>query len=138
MLGKPEGKQKVVGKIAAQLESGLTSDAATLRGTASVGDHFLTDVVASPLVHVGGGAKAAGRTESGALLIEVTRTDAKRAFTATVDGQCALCLSGAPNAPWQLRLGRLITLLSMALLATGFVVRVRRGRRLKRRQLALV
>ena len=73
VLGKPEGKQKVAGTIAARLESGLTSDAATLRGTASVGDHFLTDVVASPLVHVGGGAKAAGRTESGALLIEVTR-----------------------------------------------------------------
>jgi hypothetical protein len=129
VLSEPEGKQKVVGDVAARLASQLTSGAATLRGTAKVGDRLLTDVVASPLVHVGGDAKAAGRDTNGLLLIEVTRTDTKRVFTATVREQCALCFSGAPGAPWQLRLGRLITLLSLALLATGCVVCVHRGRR---------
>jgi hypothetical protein len=128
VLGKPEGAQRVVGNISAQLDSPLTSAAATLQGTAKVGDRLLTDVVASPLVHIEGGAKAVGRNRDGVLLIEVTRTNAKRVFTATVRGQCALCLSGAADAPWQLRLGRLITLLSIALLATGCVVRVRRAR----------
>jgi hypothetical protein len=130
VMGKPDGKQKVVGNVAAQLDSQLTSDTATLQGTAKVGERLLTDVVASPLVHIGGGAKAVGRNADGVLLVEVTRTDANHVFTATVDGQCALCVSGAPGAPWQLRLGRLITLLSVALLLAWCVVGVRRGRRM--------
>lgn len=134
VAGKPEGEQKVAGNVSAWLSSPLTSDTATLQGTAKVGDRLLTDVVASPLVHVGGGAKAAGRNENGVLLIEVTRTDANGTFTATVRGQCALCFSGASGAPWQLRLGRLITLLSVALLATACVVRVRRGRHTRERR----
>lgn len=129
VLDKPEGDQRVVGKIATELDSQLTSDAGTLSGTASVGDRLATDVVASPLVRFAGDVRVAGRTAKGLTLVEVTRTDAGGAFTATVRAQCALCLSTASSG-WQLRAGRLITLLSLALLLTACVVSLRRQRQL--------
>lgn len=130
VLDKPEGDQRVVSKVATELDSQLTSDAGTLSGTASVGDRLATDVVASPLVRVSGDVRVAGRTATGLTLVEVTRTDARGAFHATVQAQCALCLSTAGSSAWQLRAGRLITLLSFALLLTACVVSLRRQRQL--------
>ena len=80
-------------------------------------------------MRVAGDVRVAGRTDKGLTLVEVTRTDAGGAFTATVQAQCALCLSTAGSG-WQLRAGRLITLLSFALLLTACVVSVRRQRQL--------
>jgi hypothetical protein len=124
VLHEPQGRQTAVGVIAAQTTSNLTSDAATLQGVANVGDQVLTDVVASPLVHIVGDARIVGRTDDGLILIKVTHTDANRAFTATVRGQCPLCLSAGAGGGWQLRLGRLLTLFSVAVLLTACAVLV--------------
>ena len=126
VLGKPQGDQKVVGGVATRLDSQLSSDAGTLQGAAKVGDRIATDIVASPLVRFGGDVRPAGRTANGLTLLEVTRTDADGVFHATVRAQCALCLSSASSG-WQLRVGRLITLLSFALLLMACVVSVRRA-----------
>jgi hypothetical protein len=136
VLNKPQGDQRVVAAVAAELDSQLTSDAGTLRGTAKVGDRIVTDIVASPLVRVSGDARVSGRTDKGLTLLEVTRTDAGGVFQATVQAQCALCLSSAGSSAWQLRVGRLITLLSFALLLTAGVVSVGRVRQERRRQRA--
>ena len=130
VLDKPQGDQQVAGKVATKLDSRLTSDAGTLSGTASVGERLATDIVASPLVRFAGDVRVAGRTAKGLTLVEVTRTDAGGAFHATVQAQCALCLSTAGSSAWQLRAGRLITLLSFALLLTACVVSVRLQRQL--------
>jgi hypothetical protein len=134
VLNKPQGDQTVVARVAAKLDSRLTSDAGTLRGTAKVGDRVATDIVASPLVRIAGDVRVAGRTDKGLTLLEVTRTDANGVFTGTVAAQCALCLSTASSG-WQLRVGRLITLLSFALLLTACVVSV--GRTVRRRRVLL-
>jgi hypothetical protein len=131
VLHKPQGDQRVVATVATELDSRLTSDAGTLRGTAKVGDRIATDIVASPLVRIAGDVRVAGRTDKGLTLLEVTRTDASGVFTATVQAQCALCLSTAGSG-WQLRVGRLITLLSFALLLTACAVSV--GRTARRRR----
>ena len=135
VLNKPQGDQTAVATVAAKLDSRLTSDAGTLRGTAKVGDQIATDIVASPLVRIAGDVRVAGRTDQGLTLLEVTRTDANGVFTGTVQAQCALCLSTAGSG-WQLRVGRLITLLSFALLLTACVVSVRRARLQRRRRYA--
>ena len=126
VLHKPQGDQRVVATVAADLDSRLTSDAGTLQGRAKVGDRIATDIVASPLVRIAGDVRVAGRTDNGLTLLEVTRTDANGAFTATVQAQCALCLSTAGSG-WQLRVGRLITLLSFALLLTACAVSLGRA-----------
>ncbi|HEV7494733.1 hypothetical protein [Baekduia sp.] len=131
VLGQPQGVQTAVGEVASTLTSQLTSDAATIRGAANVGDQVVSDVVWSPLVHITGDVRIAGRTADGTILLEVTRTDPNRVFTATVRGQCALCLDGAGGG-WQLRVGRLLTLLSFALLLTACVVSL--GRSVRRRR----
>jgi hypothetical protein len=135
VLNKPQGDQPVVAEVAAKLDSRLTSDAGTLRGTAKVGDRIATDIVASPLVRIAGDVRVAGRTDKGLTLLEVTRTDANGVFNGTVQAQCALCLSTAGSG-WQLRIGRLITLLSAALLLTACVVSVGRVRQERRRRRA--
>jgi hypothetical protein len=134
VLGQPKGDQKVVAGVPSTLDSPLTSDAATIRGVAPVGARIATDVVDSPLVRISGDARVAGRDDNGRILIEVTRTDANRGFTATVRGQCALCLS-TDGGPWQLRVGRLITLLSFALLLTACLVSL--GRAAQRRRVVM-
>ncbi len=132
VLNKPQGDQRTVGQVATELDSQLTSDAGTLQGKATVGDRLATDIVASPLVRVAGDVRVAGRTAKGLTLVEVTRTDAGGAFTATVQAQCAFCLSTAGSSAWQLRVGRLITLLSLALLLTACFVSA--GRAVRRRR----
>jgi hypothetical protein len=122
VVDKPQGEQRTVARVATQLDSRLTSAAGTLRGTAKVGDRIATDIVASPLVDVTGDVRLAGRTDKGLSLLEVTRTDADGVFTGTVRAQ----------SPWQLRVGRLITLLSVALLLTACVVGVAQTARRRR------
>jgi hypothetical protein len=134
VLHKPQGEQRVAATVATDLDSRLTSDAGTLQGRARVGDRIATDIVASPLVRIAGDVRVAGRTDNGLTLLEVTRTGANGAFTATVQAQCALCLSTAGSG-WQLRVGRLITLLSAALLLTACAVSL--GRVARRRRWAL-
>jgi hypothetical protein len=131
VMHKPQGDQTAVDGIASTMDSQLTSDAATIQGPANVGDQIATDIVASPLVGISGDARVAGRTDNGLTLIKVTRTDRSGAFTATVRGQCVLCLSTAGSG-WQLRAGRLLTLLSLALLLVACVVSV--GRPMLRRR----
>jgi hypothetical protein len=134
VIHQPQGVQSAAGSAATELDSQLTSDAGTLQGTANVGDQILTDIVASPLVRISGDLRVAGRTDNGLTLLEVTRTDAGGAFHATVQAQCALCLSNAGSG-WQLRAGRLLTLLSFALLLTACAVSV--GRAVRRRRVAV-
>jgi hypothetical protein len=62
VLGQPKGDQKVVAGLPSTLDSQLTSDAATIRGVARVGDQISTDIVQSPLVRVSGDARIAGRS----------------------------------------------------------------------------
>jgi hypothetical protein len=131
VLHKRQGDQRTVASVATELDSRLTSDAGTLRARAKVGDRIATDIVASPLVRIAGDVRVAGRTDKGLTLLEVTRTDARGVFTATVQAQCALCLSTAGSG-WQLRVGRLMTLLSFALLLTACAVGVGRAARRRR------
>jgi hypothetical protein len=134
VLGQPKGDQTVAARFPSTLDSPLTSDAATIRGAANVGDQIATDIVDSPLVRISGDARVAGRDANGLVLLKVTRTDANRGFTAVVRGQCALCLS-SEGGPWQLRVGRLITLLSFALLLTACLVGL--GRAAQRRRVVM-
>jgi hypothetical protein len=134
VIRKPQGPQAFVGRVATQLGSQLTSDAGTLRGSGNVGDLLVTDVVASPLVRVTGDLRIVGRAENGLASMEIVRTDPDGAYTATVQAQCALCLSTAGSG-WQLRAGRLLTLLSAALLLTACAVSL--GRAARRRRWAL-
>ncbi|MCW2986073.1 MAG: hypothetical protein JWR63_3643, partial [Conexibacter sp.] len=127
-----------------------TADTATLRGTGRVGEHRVAPVAWSPLVRVDGDAEYAGRTGDGTIAITVTHTDAAGRFTATVRPKCTMMCLGAlrGDAPWQLLLGRLVTLLSaVTLLGLGVVAlrggvprparaKVRIGRRARRRRLA--
>jgi hypothetical protein len=120
VIGQARGRQTAIGGVSSELADNLTSDAATLHGLANVGDQFLTDIVASPLVRIGGDARVAGRTGDGRVLLEVMRTDAQHAWSATVRAQCTLCLSAvADGAGWQLWFGRLLTLLSFVVLLSG-------------------
>jgi hypothetical protein len=97
----------------------LTSATARLRDTGRVGDRMLAPVVWSPLVQVTGEARIGGRDARGITMIEVTNTDAAGRWRATV----------GPGHPWQLTVGRLISLLSaIAILAAGLIGWRRRRR----------
>ena len=117
VIGKPQGSQAFVGRVATQLDSQLTSDAGTLRGSGNVGDLLITT---SSHRHWCASAAICGSSggPNGLTSMEIVRTDPDGAYTATVQAQCALCLSTAGSG-WQLRAGRLLTLLSFALLLTA-------------------
>jgi hypothetical protein len=82
-------------------------------------DRMLVPIVWSPFVLVTGGAEIDGRDERGLSVLAVTDTDATGAWTAAV---------GAAH-PWQLTLGRLISLLSALTILTLGVIGWRRRRR---------
>ena len=116
VLTSPRATRQVVAAVAAELDSQLTSDAGTLQGRAKVGDRIATDIVASPLVRISGDARVAGRDRQ--------RPDPARGHPhrrqrrlhrhrrrRSARSACRRRASGA----WQLRAGRLITLLSFAL-----------------------
>jgi hypothetical protein len=97
----------------------ITSDTGRLRSTGGVGDRMLVPVVWSRLVQVTGDARISGRDSRGLSMIEVTRTEANGSWRATV----------GPAHPWQLTVGRLISLLSaIAILAAGLIGWWRRRR----------
>jgi hypothetical protein len=133
---KPRGPQKPVLGIPSRMSDALTSNRAKLQGAAKVGDQVLTDIVASPLVQISGDARVAGRTDSGMTLIRIIHTNAQGGFTATVRSQCTVCLT-TTGSGWQLWLGRLITLLSAALLLAAGVVSLRRALRERGRRVVV-
>jgi hypothetical protein len=97
----------------------ITSDTGSFDGLGSVGDRMLVPVVWSRLVQVTGDARIDGRDERGTSMIAVTNTDAQGHWKATVEAA----------HPWQLTVGRLISLLSaIAIAAAGLIGRRRRRR----------
>jgi hypothetical protein len=90
----------------------ITSDTGRFRGAGAVGDRMLVPVVWSRLVQVTGDAHINGRDPRGLSTIEVTHTESDGRWGATV----------GPAHPWQLTLGRLISVLSaVVILATGLI-----------------
>jgi hypothetical protein len=103
----------------------VTSDSGRFRGAGGVGDRMLVPVVWSRLVQVTGDAHINGRDPRGLSTIEVTHTETDGSWHATV----------GPAHPWQLTVGRLISLLSaVAILAAGLIGWSRRRRRAAPRQ----
>jgi hypothetical protein len=102
----------------------ITSDTATFEGVGSVGDRMLAPVVWSHFVQVTGDAKIDGRDELGHSVLAVTGTDAQGRWKATIEAA----------HPWQLTVGRLISLLSALTIVVLAVV----GRRRRRRSSALL
>jgi hypothetical protein len=103
----------------------VTSDTGSFEGVGGVGDRMLVPVVWSPFVQITGDAEIDGRDERGRSMLAVTDTDAPGNWRATAEAA----------HPWQLTLGRLISLLSALTIVTlGGVVGWRRGRSLQRLQ----
>jgi hypothetical protein len=96
----------------------ITSDTTHLRGVGAIGDRMLVPVVWSRLVHVTGDARIVGRDVNGIAMIAVTNTDAQGRWKATV----------GPAHPWQLTIGRLISLLSAIAIVTLGLIGHRRRR----------
>ncbi len=108
-------------KTAAVLHIGdpTTADTSGFDAVGHVGDRMMAPVVWSPFVKVTGDARIDGREGLGRTVINVTNTDAKGRWKATVE----------TAHPWQLTVGRLISLLSaMAIAALGLIGRRRRRR----------
>jgi hypothetical protein len=94
------------------LRDGVTSIDATMRERGRVGQRLLTAVAWSPYVKITGDARLIGRDVSGMAIIRIDRVDRNGYWKATVAPICSgLCLTS--DAPWQLTVGRLITLLSV-------------------------
>jgi hypothetical protein len=96
----------------------ITSDTARVQGVGGVGDRMLVPVVWSRLVQVTGDAKIDGRDERGRSMLAVTATDPQGRWEATVEAA----------HPWQLTLGRLISLLSALAIVVLAVLGWRRRR----------
>ncbi|HEX5925690.1 MAG TPA: hypothetical protein VFY45_17795 [Baekduia sp.] len=97
----------------------ITSDTGNFEGVGSVGDRMLVPVVWSRFVQVTGDAKIDGRDELGRSILAVTDTDAQGRWKATVQAA----------HPWQLTVGRLISLLSALAIAVLGLFTLRRRRR---------
>jgi hypothetical protein len=97
----------------------IKSDTGTFDGVGQVGDRMLVPVVWSRLVEVTGDARIAGRDVNGRSMIEVTRTDANGRWHAKVQA----------GHPWQLTVGRLISLLSVLVIVAVVLIGRRRRRR---------
>ncbi|MCW3004461.1 MAG: 6-pyruvoyl-tetrahydropterin synthase related domain [Conexibacter sp.] len=130
VVHQPTGRDPKTPPVAAALRSITTSDTATLRGAAAVGQRITTGVVWSPLVRIDGDARLSGRTDDGKMIVTVTHTDGAGQWTATARSRCTVCLGALTGKdPWQLLAGRLLTLLSTIVLAGAAVVSLRRHRR---------
>lgn len=100
----------------------ITGDAGTIEGKGRTGDRVMVAVVWSPLVGVTGDARIAGRDANGMTMLAVTRTDPDGSWKATAEAA----------HPWQVVVGRVISVLSAVILlalAGLALVRWRRGRR---------
>ena len=100
----------------------VTADAGTIRGVGRVGDRMMVPVVWSRFVRVTGDARIVGRDWGGATMIGVTRTEAGGHWHATVSAA----------HPWQLVVGRIISVLSALILAALAVLALIRWRRERR------
>jgi hypothetical protein len=96
-----------------------TSASATLTGAERRGDRMMVGVVWSPFVQITGDARIDGREVLGRSVIAVTNTDAQGRWHATVEAA----------HPWQLTVGRLISLCSAIIIV---LLGVRGGRRRRR------
>ena len=96
-----------------------TSDTAGFNGVGRSGNRMMVPVVWSPFVQVTGDARIDGREALGRAVVAVTNTDAEGRWNATVQAA----------HPWQLTVGRLISLLSALII----VLLGARGRRRRRR-----
>jgi hypothetical protein len=119
----------------ARIHDIVTSDRATVSGTGRVGERLKLPVVRSPLVHVDGDARVTGRNEYGNMIVTITHTDAGGRWSATVRPACSrLCLDAVTgDAPWQLLMGRLLTLVSLVVLGVVIAAGIRRRRAASRR-----
>jgi hypothetical protein len=97
----------------------VTSDTATLTGTGRVGDRSVAKVQWSPFVRVTGDARITGRDGYGLAQVTVTRTDPDGRWSATAEA----------TRPWQLVVGRIISLLSALGIAAWAIAGLRRRRR---------
>jgi hypothetical protein len=94
-----------------------TADTSGFDAVGRVGDRMMTSIIWSPFVRVTGDARIDGREGFGRSVIRVTHTDSAGRWKATVE----------MAHPWQLTVGRLISLLcALALVAIGLVGRQRR------------
>jgi hypothetical protein len=103
-----------------KLDHRTVADSGNLSGTAQVGDLQLTKLIWSRMVRVTGDARIVGHDDGGQAYVSVTHTDARGHWTGRIE-----------NAhPWPLAAGRIISLLSGALIAAlGLGARRRRRRR---------
>lgn len=98
--------------IVLRIDDPTTTDTTAFDGVGHVGDRMMTSIVSSPFVKVSGDARLDGREALGRSVIRVTHTDATGRWKATV---------GMAH-PWQLTVGRLISLLSaLAIVALALI-----------------
>ena len=100
----------------------VTGDTGRFAGNGRVGDRLMVPVVWSPFVRITGDARIAGRDGNGMAMIGVTNTDAAGRWQAKTE---------AAN-PWQVVLGRVISLLSAIAIVSYLVVLLVRRRRSRR------
>jgi hypothetical protein len=112
VAGQPTATENSKLNVGIGLSDGVTSVDATMRERGRVGQRLGTAVAWSPYVKITGDARLIGRDAAGMAIIRVDRVDADGYWKSTVAPICSgLCLTG--DAPWQLTVGRLITLLSV-------------------------
>ncbi len=97
----------------------LTADTTGFDAVGRVGDRMMTSIIWSPYVRVTGDARIDGREGLGRSVILVTHTDATGRWRATVE----------MAHPWQLTVGRLISLLSALAIVAMILIGWRRRRR---------
>jgi hypothetical protein len=112
--GKPNGAP-------ARIDVGdlITGDVGKLTGTARAGARVMAPVVWSPFVRITGDARIVGRDAGGATMLAVTHTDPAGRWQAKAEAA----------HPWQVVLGRVISVFSaIAIVAYLIVLLVRRRR----------
>jgi hypothetical protein len=119
---RPYGGRPNHPPVTVDLGNLLTGDIGKFKGVGRVGERMMVPVVWSPLVHVTGDARIAGRDWGGASMIAVTHTDAGGAWRATVEAA----------HPWPVVAGRIVSLLSALAIAALALAEMRRGRRRRR------
>jgi hypothetical protein len=119
ILRRPYGGTPTKDPATIDLGDIVTGDIGRLKGTGRPGDRLMVPVVWSQVVRVTGDARIAGRDENGMAMVEVTKTGAGGNWTAKAEAA----------HPWQVVVGRVISVLSALILLALAVAEVLRWRR---------
>jgi hypothetical protein len=125
----PAGAQPAGPAVPVSLRDPVTSDVATLSGSAQVGDVRGAFISWSPFIRMEGDADLVGYDEWGQAVIRVNHTDAGGRWKATVRPRCTTCLGALTGRdPWQLLAGRAVSVFSLLLIAATALSWLRRRR----------